>query len=57
MLEKLLVVFLTVKCPSENCLYNGTMDDNIDSPNLEDKQATISHDVHGRGQTSTEDKL
>ena len=50
MLEKLWVSFLKVKCPSKN--YTIKEYDHADSPNLEDKQATISHNV--QGQTSKE---
>ena len=52
MLEKLQVLFLTVKCPSENCTMKE--DDHGDSPNLEDKQATITQNVHRQGQTTKE---
>ena len=31
--------------------------DHTDSTSLEDKQATISHNVHGQGQTSTDERL
>ena len=44
MLEKFRVVFLTVKWKSENCTMKEH--DHAGSPNLKDKQATISHNVH-----------
>ena len=56
LLEKLRVVFLTVKRSSENCLCNKEHD-HTDSTSLKDKQATISHYVHGQGQTSTDERL
>ena len=52
MLEKFRVVFLTVKWKSENCTMKEH--DHAGSPNLKDKQATISHNVHSWGQTSKE---